>query len=441
MNITLRYTPSREEAAEVLNDGFLKVFRHMDRYNPAYPFLAWFRRIVVNTAIDHFRSTRKEKDMMELMNDQQELEAVTMPVLEEEFDFLPIMQQLSPGYRMVFNLYVMEEYNHEEIGEILGITSQCLSIQSYPGEETVARTYTGPNAFKGEIPMNMDAFDKQFRDQWGSREEPEFQPGDWDRLKDKLHPDSSRRFPGWLLLLLPWLGIGGLLLLLNNVNQKLDDLQAKQNNIHIVTDTLVQFKEVVTHDTVHVYHTVIHRDTLFLASSSTVLGKTFSGRNIPYADLPTPSTESPRQGALMPGSELLPRDVLRDDISKVGHRDVEALSTFPLHVPDPLHHPSRAIPTLPVEKMEFLHEAHVPFLRKTAYRLRPDGATLEAQGVGLLPVGKGISQAAGYGAGLKAALRYGDQWQVGLGMAANQMSYEIKTVRFRTGGTRGSASQ
>ncbi len=125
MNITLRYGRTREEAVEVLNDGFLKIFRHMDRYNPAFPFLSWFRRIMVNTAIDHFRSTRKEMDMLELLEEGLGDQAVEMPLLEAPSDLLPILQQLTPGYRMVFNLYVMEEYTHEEIGEMLGITTSA----------------------------------------------------------------------------------------------------------------------------------------------------------------------------------------------------------------------------------------------------------------------------------------------------------------------------
>lgn len=125
MNITLRYAPTREVAAEILNDGFFKVFRHMDRYNPAFPFLSWFRRIMVNTAIDHFRSTRRELDMVQLMAEDYPDYAVNLPDLETEIDTLPVLQQLSPGYRMVFNLYVMEEYSHEEIADILGITTSA----------------------------------------------------------------------------------------------------------------------------------------------------------------------------------------------------------------------------------------------------------------------------------------------------------------------------
>ncbi|MCF8239245.1 MAG: sigma-70 family RNA polymerase sigma factor [Saprospiraceae bacterium] len=125
LHITLRYTKTREEAVEVLNDGFLKIFRHMDRYNPAFPFLSWFRRIMVNSAIDHFRFTRKENDMLELLEEGLSDQVFEMPSFKEGSDLLLIVQQLSPGYRMVFNLHVMEEYTHEEIGEMLGISASA----------------------------------------------------------------------------------------------------------------------------------------------------------------------------------------------------------------------------------------------------------------------------------------------------------------------------
>lgn len=125
MNVTLRYSPTREEAAEVLNDAFIKVFRHIHRFNPAFPFTPWFRRIVVNTAIDHFRTTRKVPDMLPLMETDEPVEGVVWPETASDIDWLPLLRQLSPGYRIVFNLYVMEEYTHEEIGELLGITASA----------------------------------------------------------------------------------------------------------------------------------------------------------------------------------------------------------------------------------------------------------------------------------------------------------------------------
>lgn len=123
MNICLRYTKNKEEAEEVLNNGFLKIFKHIQRYDSNYPFRTWLRQIMVNTAIDHYRANQKAPTFLELNTDilENNEPSYNPPFLEKE-DMLPIIQQLPPAYRMVFNLYVMEEYNHNEIGELLGIS-------------------------------------------------------------------------------------------------------------------------------------------------------------------------------------------------------------------------------------------------------------------------------------------------------------------------------
>lgn len=124
MSVCLRYSPSRESAVEVLNDGFLKVFTHLDQYNPAQPFKGWLRRILVNTAIDHYRQ--------EVRHQQTELVDESRYVLVSESvdacsqlaheDLLRLIQCLSPAYRLVFNLYVMDGFTHDEIAAQLGIS-------------------------------------------------------------------------------------------------------------------------------------------------------------------------------------------------------------------------------------------------------------------------------------------------------------------------------
>lgn len=123
MNICLRYSRNREEALEILNDSFLKVFAKLDRYDSAYPFKGWFRRILINTAIDYHRTHQKYPIHLELSEiDPLVGSEPVMPVLSPQNDMLPIIQQLPPAYRMVFNLYVMEGYKHHEIAEMLNIS-------------------------------------------------------------------------------------------------------------------------------------------------------------------------------------------------------------------------------------------------------------------------------------------------------------------------------
>ncbi|MEZ4756404.1 MAG: RNA polymerase sigma factor [Flavobacteriales bacterium] len=130
MAVSMRYTKNVDQAKDILQDAFIKVFASMDQFNRAGSFEGWIRRIVVNTAIDHFRRSKNsflllgEDLRMEDFGDQ-EAEDV-MP--EEDgiqdlkpADIINAMQKLTPAYRTVFNLYVFEELTHKEIAEMLGI--------------------------------------------------------------------------------------------------------------------------------------------------------------------------------------------------------------------------------------------------------------------------------------------------------------------------------
>ena len=119
--ISMRYTAHQEEAEEIINDSFLKIFNHLKNYDHSIPFKAWLRTIVINTSIDHFRKNQKYRqlvdiDEVELINDAED---IISKISAEEI--LVLIQQLSPAYRMVFTLYVVEGYNHREIASMLGI--------------------------------------------------------------------------------------------------------------------------------------------------------------------------------------------------------------------------------------------------------------------------------------------------------------------------------
>ncbi|MBK7754345.1 MAG: sigma-70 family RNA polymerase sigma factor [Flavobacteriales bacterium] len=131
MAVCLRYTKNADQAKDILQDGFIKVFRSMDRFNRSGSFEGWIRRIMVNTAIDHFRRTKNaylllgtDRSIEDFENQDEEdiLEDVGQ---EEELDLKPAdvinaMQKLTPAYRTVFNLYVFEEMTHKEIADTLG---------------------------------------------------------------------------------------------------------------------------------------------------------------------------------------------------------------------------------------------------------------------------------------------------------------------------------
>lgn len=120
-SVCLRYSSSREDAEEVLNDSFMKVFKHISKYDRIKPFKAWFRTILVNTCIDFYR----KKDKLKYEYDDVHYEAVYQ---EENAidrmsadDILLLVQKLPPSYRTVFLLYAVDGYSHKEIGDMLNI--------------------------------------------------------------------------------------------------------------------------------------------------------------------------------------------------------------------------------------------------------------------------------------------------------------------------------
>jgi RNA polymerase sigma-70 factor (ECF subfamily) len=123
MSITLRYADSRGQAAEILNDAFMKVFTNINKYDTGRPFKPWLRQIIVNTAINHFHKTKNERELEELEMAEKEMsrqEKIISGISYEEI--IEMVQQLSPAYRTVFNLYVIEGFKHKEIAEMLDIS-------------------------------------------------------------------------------------------------------------------------------------------------------------------------------------------------------------------------------------------------------------------------------------------------------------------------------
>ena len=120
--VCLRYAGNAEEAEDILQEGFIKIFKKLDSFRSEGSFEGWVRRIFVNTAIEHFR--RKRYLMPVTEKEENTIEGKYTSVLDElaEKDILALVQELSPGYRTVFNMYVVEGYTHKEIADILNIS-------------------------------------------------------------------------------------------------------------------------------------------------------------------------------------------------------------------------------------------------------------------------------------------------------------------------------
>lgn len=125
----MRYMNDRDSAQEVLQEGFIKVFEKLGAFDYKGSFEGWIRRIIANTAIDSIRKSKKDPYLTDNDNDFK-LGAEDEIEMREEMEITDIkaeiameaIQKLSPAYRAVFNLYVLEEYSHKEIAEILGIS-------------------------------------------------------------------------------------------------------------------------------------------------------------------------------------------------------------------------------------------------------------------------------------------------------------------------------
>ncbi len=129
MSVCLRYTYSREDALEVLNDGFMKVFQHIEDFDEARPFKSWFRRILVNTALDHYRSNKKYRLYVSLDEDQQEFsgmandgDADTSDLALSSDLILELFNRMPEQYRLTFNLFEVEGYSHDEIAAMLDVS-------------------------------------------------------------------------------------------------------------------------------------------------------------------------------------------------------------------------------------------------------------------------------------------------------------------------------
>jgi RNA polymerase sigma-70 factor (ECF subfamily) len=123
MAICLRYANNKDEAIEILNDGFLKIFHHINTYDTTRPFKSWLSKIMANTAIDHLRSKKRisfSEDITQAydlgVSDDKALDKLAYE------EILQLVQELPPAYKTVFNLYVMEGFQHQEIANLLGIS-------------------------------------------------------------------------------------------------------------------------------------------------------------------------------------------------------------------------------------------------------------------------------------------------------------------------------
>lgn len=122
-SVCLRYSKNREEAEEILQEGFMKVFTFLHQYNFEGSFEGWVRKIMVNCALQKYRNKTNMHAVTDINADQENIGG-TEDILAQigAKELLNLIQQLPAGYRLIFNMYVFEGMKHREIASALGIS-------------------------------------------------------------------------------------------------------------------------------------------------------------------------------------------------------------------------------------------------------------------------------------------------------------------------------
>lgn len=142
--ICLRYTKNTDEAADILQDSFIKIHEKCDSFNPEYELGGWIKKIVVNTAINHIRQNNRFEvvDNFEAFQDENDMEEV---ILNEDDShnikdhLMQILQEIPSGYQTVFNLFVFENLTHKEIASYLEISENTSKSQLFKARKLILK--------------------------------------------------------------------------------------------------------------------------------------------------------------------------------------------------------------------------------------------------------------------------------------------------------------
>jgi RNA polymerase sigma-70 factor (ECF subfamily) len=138
LGVCMRYCKNRIDAEDVMQDGFIKVFSQIHKFRNEGSFEGWIKRIMIHAAIDNYQSNLKRAFHEEASELTRTAELVENPGQDDDLPdemniphhkLMEIIQELPDGYRMVFNLYAIENFNHKEIASLLGITENTSKTQ------------------------------------------------------------------------------------------------------------------------------------------------------------------------------------------------------------------------------------------------------------------------------------------------------------------------
>ncbi len=139
--ICLRYCHDRDQALDILQDGFIKVFNKVHTYQSQGSFEGWMKKIFIHTAINHYHKVRHLSENLLFQDEVPDTYSDQHDIISKltERELLKLISTLPDGYRMVFNLYVIEGYDHEEIAKMLGITASTSRSQLVKARKTLQK--------------------------------------------------------------------------------------------------------------------------------------------------------------------------------------------------------------------------------------------------------------------------------------------------------------
>lgn len=145
--VCCRYARDRDEADDILQDSFIKVFTKIGSFKNGGSLEGWIRRIVVTTSIDYYRV--KKKEMLMIFNDSPEVcdkEENAIDILSSQ-EIVETINLLPSGYRIVLNMYAIEGYTHKEIGKILQISEGTSKSQYSRAKKTLTEMLVKKNIY------------------------------------------------------------------------------------------------------------------------------------------------------------------------------------------------------------------------------------------------------------------------------------------------------
>jgi len=146
LGICMRYAKNKSEAEDILQEGFIKVFTKIDKYdfNTVNSFSAWMKRIIVNTALNYIRDNKKHNIFSDINEENTESlsyepEETEQSITISQQEILQLVQELPEGYKLVFNLYIFEKYSHQDIAIELGISVNTSKTQLFKARKLLQK--------------------------------------------------------------------------------------------------------------------------------------------------------------------------------------------------------------------------------------------------------------------------------------------------------------